>query len=51
MSNAEYERSSPAADQRVRMVREPNFTPLDVAAFAVTLVMVCGPLAFGALGL
>ena len=31
-----------------RLVREPFFTPGDVAAFVVTLIMVCGPLAMGA---
>lgn len=40
-----------AYGQRTRVVREPLFTPLDVAAFAVSLVMVCMPLAFGAFGL
>ena len=31
-----------------RLAPEPAFTPLDVAAYAVTLIMVCGPLALGA---
>ena len=37
--------------QHLRRVNEPLFTGLDVAAFAVALIMVCGPLAFGAFGL
>ena len=36
------------AGHTLRIVREPAFTPLDVAAFVVTLIMVCGPLAMGA---
>ena len=39
------------ASRSLRRVNEPLFTGLDVAAFVVTLVMVCGPLAFGAFGL
>lgn len=31
-----------------RHLHEPAFTGLDVLAFAVTLIMVCGPLAMGA---
>jgi hypothetical protein len=40
-----------ATGRRGLRVNEPLFTGLDVAAFAVALVMVCGPLAFGAFGL
>lgn len=36
---------------RLRAVQEPAVTGLDLLAFAVILVMVCGPLALGALGL
>ena len=35
-------------DRSARRVNEPAFTPGDVAAFVVTLIMVCGPLAMGA---
>jgi hypothetical protein len=31
-----------------RRMNEPMFTGMDVAAFVVTLIMVCGPLAMGA---
>lgn len=34
----------------LRIMREPGFTAGDVAAFAVALIMVCGPLALGAFG-
>ena len=34
----------------LRHVNEPLFTGADMAAFVVTLVMVCGPLAMGAFG-
>lgn len=42
---------SATAGRRLRHVNEPMFTGGDVAAFAVTLIMVCGPLAMGAFGL
>ena len=40
-----------ARDRRARSLGEPFFTAGDFAAYAVTLVMVCGPLAYGAFGL
>ncbi|MCA3575212.1 MAG: hypothetical protein IOC86_14945 [Aestuariivirga sp.] len=40
-----------ARDRRARRLGEPFFTAGDFAAYAVALVMVCGPLAFGAFGL
>jgi hypothetical protein len=39
-----------ATDRRARRMGEPYFTPGDIAAYAVALIMVCGPLAFGAFG-
>lgn len=38
-------------ERPLRIVREPRFSGLDFAAFAVTFVMVCMPLALGAFGL
>lgn len=37
--------------RRERMIREPVLTGKDMAAYAVIIVMVCGPLALGAFGL
>ena len=37
--------------RRVRIVREPALTGAEALAFALVLIMVCGPLAFGAFGL
>lgn len=42
---------APRAGRRVRIVREPVLTGAELLAFAVILVMVCGPLALGAFGL
>lgn len=39
------------ADRHLRMVREPMFSGLDLVAFLLALVMVCMPLALGAMGL
>lgn len=41
---------APRPGRRVRIVREPPFSVGDVVAGFVILVMVCGPLALGALG-
>lgn len=41
---------APRAGRRVRIVREPLFSVGDAVAGLVILVMVCGPLAMGALG-
>lgn len=41
---------APRPGRRVRIVREPLFSVGDVVAGVVILVMVCGPLALGALG-
>lgn len=46
--------TSPFAQQqggRLRIVRQPLFSLGDAIAAVVILVMVCGPLALGALGL
>ena len=36
--------------RRVRIVRVPALTGLEALAYALILVMVCGPLALGAFG-
>lgn len=41
---------APRPGRRVRIVREPLFSLGDAVAGLVILVMVCGPLAMGALG-
>lgn len=41
----------PQHGRQARVVREPSFTPGEMLAYAVILVMVCGPLALGAFGL
>lgn len=42
---------TPRPGRHVRMVREPALTAGEAVAYLVILVMVCGPLAMGALGL
>ena len=41
-------RSAAQSDHTLRMVREPAFTGVDIAAYVVIFIMVCGPLAMGA---
>lgn len=48
---AASEAFGPRAGRRVRIVGEPLFSLGDLVAGIVILVMVCGPLALGALGI
>ena len=48
MSNTDHGSYEPPTAPRPRHIREPLVTPLDVAAYAVALIMVCMPLALGA---
>lgn len=51
MTDFESQRFASRPERPLRMVREPMFSGLDILAFAVSLVMVCMPLAMGAFGL
>ncbi len=51
MSDTDMNAVASSADRPLRRSREPLLSPLDLAGFAVSIAMVCGPLAMGAFGL